>query len=128
MHEGVGAALEGLIEGGGAGGDQGDAEEGDEGGAVEGGDAGAEVAEVQAGGGGDEDHEGDAELEESGVGGEEGGVLGEGVREGGGCGVGHVFSLRDGVGVEGRAGGGKPELLAWEEKDLNLEQGLGTRD
>ena len=71
-HAGIGAALEGLIEDGGAGGDAGDAEEDVEVFKVKGGKVGAEFAEVQTGGGGDEHHEGNAEFEKDSVGGEEG--------------------------------------------------------
>ena len=67
----VGVALEGLIEGAGAAGDDGDSDEGLEEAGVEGTDSAAEAAEVEAGSGGDDDHGGDAELEEGGVVGEE---------------------------------------------------------
>ena len=71
-HEAVGAALERLVEGAGAAGDDGDAEDGLNEAEVEGADSAAEGAEEVAGGGGDDDHGGDAELEEDRVVAEEG--------------------------------------------------------
>ncbi len=64
MHARVGAALERLVEHGGAAGDERDAGERADSLQVQGADAGAQVAEVKAGGGGDEDHERHARLEQ----------------------------------------------------------------
>ncbi len=71
MHESVGLALEGLIEGAGAAGDDGDGDEGFDAVELEGADTAAEAAEIEAGSGGDDDHGGDADFEERGVVGEE---------------------------------------------------------
>ena len=64
LHQGVGGAFEGLIEGAGAGGDEADAEEGVEQAALERGDAGLHGAEVKARPAGDEDQPRDANFEE----------------------------------------------------------------
>ena len=70
-HERVGLALEGLVQGAAAAGDDGDAEEGLQQAGVEGADAALQAAEIEAGSGGDDDHGGDANFEERGVVGEQ---------------------------------------------------------
>src|SRR5216683_4781807 len=70
-HEGVGLALEGLIQRAAAAGDDRDSDEGLKEAGVEGADAALEAAEIEARPGGDDDHGGDADFEECGVVGEE---------------------------------------------------------
>lgn len=66
-HEVVGAALEGLIKGCRAAGDDGDSGEGLDESSVEGADSAVQATEVKARSGCDDDHCGDAELEEDSV-------------------------------------------------------------
>ena len=80
VHQGVGFALQRLVERAGAAGDDGDSEQGLDEAGVEGADAAAQAAEVVACSRGDDDHGGDAEFEERGVVGEQRGAASRGAR------------------------------------------------
>src|SRR6202023_1133131 len=66
-HESVGLALEGLIQGAAAAGDDGDSEESLQEAGVEGAGAALPAAEIEARSGGDDDHGGAANFEERSV-------------------------------------------------------------